>query len=148
MTITWGFRDSCCATRWNNNKGLCNRNHLSRSRSPDFRWHFCHKDNFILFDMLFCFFTSVSKHYWSLCIWYRSVTVWNLRGKNPTVESNTNFFFNLIENTKAKSLCGRGRGQANQHKDMVSGYNGCMCFSGMSWGPSALNVKHEWNSRC
>lgn len=121
-------------------------------QSPDFLWHFCHEDNdFILFDMLLCFFTSVSKHCWSPCIWYRSVTVWNFRGKKSDrrIQHEFSDLPTWLKTPKQRPCVAEDEDEtANQQKDMVSGYNGCMCFSGTLWGPSALNVKHEWNSRC
>lgn len=140
---------SCCATRWSNNKGLWNRNHLS-----------CFIDIFVVRTTILFFFTCYCVSL--LLLFQNNAEVSYLVQKCDCLELQGKKSYSRIQHIfsdlptrlktpKQRACVAEDEDEdetANQQNDTVSGYNGCMCFSGMSWGPSALNVKHEWNSRC
>lgn len=145
---------SCCATRWNNNKGLWNRNHPSCSRRPvswfSFTFLSCgqwlYSFRHAIVFLYFCFKTLLK----SLHLVQKRDSL-ELRGKksDSRIQHEFSDLPTWLKTPKQRPCVAEDEDEtANQQKDMVSGYNGCMCFSGMLWGPSALNVKHEWNSQC
>lgn len=117
-------------------------------QSPNLLGQFCHKDNdFILFSLAIVFFFLLPfQNIAEVPESGREAWLFWTSGGKKSYSRIQHEFSDLL--TWLKTPKQRAWVAANQQNDLVSGYNGCMCFSGMSWSPSALSVKHEWNSRC